>query len=629
MTTSTRARTAAIAALLAAILMAAGALLVVRTTSGDADPAAVATEDRAERAEGVDDDGADADLAGGAQSAADAPDEDALDALDDSFGFDDSPGDAPDAEAGAGSGGPLDPAGSAGEPLDQCVGVLAAGDALLVTPDPAVLESGDLSDHLTITNCSDAPVDWTAQTIPSVALAHTSGNLLPGSSTLLGFTIDGSAYEPGAIDFKIKVMEPGANHYVDISAFREMVGSDMVADVGFTAGDQAGGCANQCITSALLSSVYNSPDVNLEVRTNVPAQMTVWVSTQAPLDVGFPLFMGVPPAGQSLVLRTAWTTGIDGLAADTTYHIVVRAVDANGNRSYRQGTFHTTTPVPQVGDLLDVGDGAACWVQCITEATVAPDSLDADLHVETHTSAMLDAWVSVDAPAEGPGGIPVLPGAPLAATTDGLDVTTWDATIGGLQPDTTYHIVVRATDLFGGRSYQAGTFHTDAGDRYLVRFEQINVQGDGDDGGANRGELSFQWGFDQFRLGGRGEDKIPSDTSINLGDDHTAFVAVDDGGVLPDLVVNAAERDADGQIEFCALSQGLFSEPGYYPECDAKINVATSDPISFASLDDRLRCSHYGIDDVADSACVMFQSVLGLGGDYATFWVVVSITPID
>jgi hypothetical protein len=59
--------------------------------------------------------------------------------------------------------------------------------------------------------------------------------------------------------------------------------------------------------------------------------------------------------------------------------------------------------------------------------------------------------------------------------------------------------------------------------------------------------------------------------------------------------------------------------------CDLKINVATSTPVGFDSLDDRLRCSHYGIDERPDAACFIFESVQGLGGDYASFWVVASV----
>jgi hypothetical protein len=122
-----------------------------------------------------------------------------------------------------------------------------------------------MSSALTITNCSAAPVDWTAATVPSVALTNAAGNLDPGSSSKLGFTIDSGAHQPGAVTFKIKVSEPGHNHYVDVHAFRELVGSDFASDLGLSAGEGAGGCANQCIVSGKLTGNYSSPNVSLDV----------------------------------------------------------------------------------------------------------------------------------------------------------------------------------------------------------------------------------------------------------------------------------------------------------------------------------------------------------------------------
>ena len=621
----------AVAVLVLLILLAGGGLVAARQWSGTPARAGAADADRGREGDGATtgaDDIVPVDTDADADSG--ALDEDALDATDDSTGFDDSAGEFPEPDAGEASGGPLDPAGSEGEGAAQCQDVLAAGDALLVTPDPAVLPSGVMSSALLVTNCSDAAVDWTAQTIPNVTLAHAAGNLSPGSSSELGFTIDGSAYEPGAVTFKIKVSEPGRNHYIDVQAFRELVGSDLVGNFGLTAGPQAGGCANQCITSALLSTVFNSPNVNLEVRTNTPAALAVWVSTSAPLVINnVPMFPGVGAMATSGGMITSWTIGLSPLSPATHYHIIVRATDANGSRSYRSGEFTTTTPVEQPGDLLDLGNGPGCFVQCITTALVSPEGDATALHVETHTSAILDVYVSETAPQEGPGGIPTFGGVAPIATTDGLDVESWDVILPGLRPDTAYHIIVRASDLFGGRSYRAGTFHTAPGPQYIVRFEQIHVQGDGDDGGWNRGELSFRWGFGDYTMGGRSEEKISSNTTIHLGSENTGFIVEDDGGDLPELYLSGAERDPDGLSEFCTAGTGVAHEPHYIASCDVKINVAASGSVSFDSLDSRARCSIYGIDELADEACLMFESVTGLGGDYATFWVVASVERID
>jgi hypothetical protein len=89
-------------------------------------------------------------------------------------------------------------------------------------------------------------------------------------------------------------------------------------------------------------------------------------------------------------------------------------------------------------------------------------------------------------------------------------------------------------------------------------------------------------------------------------------------------VVAAGERDADGLSELCTMGTGVFRQPDYVDSCDLKINVATSPMVSFDSLGERLRCSHYGIDERPDAACFIFESVEGLGGDYASIWVVAS-----
>ena len=105
---------------------------------------------------------------------------------------------------------------------DPC-DALEDGAALIVTPDPAVLEDGLMWSELTITNCTDENVDWTAATLSTVTLADEGGNLGPGSTSALAFEIDATAYEPGAIEVTIFITEAAAEHAVDVLAFHEEV----------------------------------------------------------------------------------------------------------------------------------------------------------------------------------------------------------------------------------------------------------------------------------------------------------------------------------------------------------------------------------------------------------------------
>ena len=84
-----------------------------------------------------------------------------------------------------------------------------------------------------------------------------------------------------------------------------------------------------------------------------------------------------------------------------------------------------------------------------------------------------------------------------------------------------------------------------------------------------------------------------------------------------------------GQIVAQALMAASHSVPDQYAVNSLHAYFIrrgdASAPIRFDSLDGRLRCSHYGIDERPDAACFMFESVQGLGGDYASIWVVASV----
>ena len=51
---------------------------------------------------------------------------------------------------------------------------------------------------------------------------------------------------------------------------------------------------------------------------------------------------------------TTWHLGIDSLEDDTTYHVLLRATDANGKRDYQVGSF-TTPPAPEREVVISAG----------------------------------------------------------------------------------------------------------------------------------------------------------------------------------------------------------------------------------------------------------------------------------
>ena len=532
------------------------------------------------------------------------------------------PADTPDGEPVAdedlGDGGTVEldpigdePSGTGSDPCDAG----EPGAALLVGPDPAVLEDGDLSSSLTITNCGDEHVDWTAATIPTVALSNAEGNLGPGSSSELAFDIDASAYEPGAIQFKVKVSEPGVNHYIDVYAFRQTLGGDVVADVGLTAGEGAGGCALQCITTAWLTGNATTPNVDLHVETNTPALIEVWVSDDEPdLDDA--------PTASSGELATDWSTLLSPLEPATSYQIVVRATDEHDHSATQSSSFMTTTPVDLPDEVVSPGPEPGCAHQCITTATVTPQagSTEMALHVETHTPASLAAFVSPD-----PIDITNLDDTPAVAQTGDELVQSWDTVLSGLAGETTYHIVVTAIDGNDHTALREGTFDTEEAPNILVTFHEIHVERDGDDSDINRGELSFRWGLHELVVGSRGEDKLDDGATVTLDNAHNKHVIQGVGtGFLPPLYVNALERDADGWTEFCSAGDDIKTDSGRQDDCDLKWNVASSGLITVESLDNLYRCTEFGLPEAyADTPCLRLVSP-DVGDDYPEFWAIVS-----
>lgn len=559
--------------------------------------------------------------------------EDALDAADDSEGLPDSGGDVgqvPDDHGDDTADNPvdLDPVGD-GTPTGPCTGVDLTNGQLYVTPDPAVLADGQLASSLTITNCGEGDVDWTAATKPTVTLSNAGGNLAAGSSSMLGFTIDAGAYEPGAITFKIKVSEAGHNHYVDVFAFRPTFGSDLLPNLGLSAGADAGGCANQCIVKAWLTPNFTTPNIGLEVQTDTPATIRAFVSTQAPVadDASHPLFPGKPATATSNPGSTEWTANLAPLQPATKYYLIVKATDANGKSSYRSTSFTTITPVDNPGGLVAPGVEPGCAAQCITSAqvTAGGDVSIKHLAVKSHTPAQFQVWVD-DSEPEYHDGKPSFDHADVWVPSGVEYIEGWSTDIAGLAAATEYHIIVLATDVNGHQSYRAGAFHTAAEPTVdvVITFHEITVLHDGDSSPANRGELSFAWGVGDTVVGTAGEDKLGDGATISIPEWKDTYVVTDAAGFLPTVYVSGAERDADGLFEFCSVGPTLFHEDGFDEGCDLTWNAGSSGIMTVDSIDSLPACSTFGIGgNWADVPCLLIETPT-LSAGYPTFTAVVS-----
>ena len=549
----------------------------------------------------------------------DDPDPSDDDGDDDGDGGEDGGVDIPDDDDG------VDP-----QECGPCDALVADGSSLVVGPDPLVLEDSVYEGSISIVNCSDGDIDWTAATKPSVTLDDDGANLLPGETAELDFVIDKDAWDPGAIDFKIKVSEPGHNHYVDVHAFRQLTGADVTADVGLTGGEGAGGCANQCIVSALLKPNLSTPNMGLDITTNTEATIRSYVSTQAPDEEdGHPVFPGVEPMDVSPVGVTNHLAHLSPLEPATKYYIIVSATDVNENTSYRSGSFVTLTPMDGPGGFDTGGEEPGCSNDCITKALLTPgDHTSRHLSVESHTPALFQAFVSTEAPSYDEDGVPSFTDAEVWVNSGLNSATTWETDIVGLHADTDYHIIVQAVDANGNVDRRAGQFHTPQAPEYEVvyAFMGLNVDYDGD-AGINRGELAFGWRVGDDQIGYHGEHKHNEGDWITFADDQSYYIRDDITGWLPTVYVNATERDADGLVEFCTAGLGTDVDHGSNGSCDVVWSVASSGLVTLDSINSYPLCVEIGFDGAdPEQRCLTLTTGGDAPGGYPEFTAYVGVT---
>ena len=253
-----------------------------------------------------------------------------------------------------------------------------------------------------------------------------------------------------------------------------------------------------------------------------------------------------------------------------------------------------------------------CSAECITRAQVfqSDGTTDVDIEVETHTPAFIAIYVDDEEPHVTDDGRPYFPGSQPVVNTHG-DLDTWFAdTLTGLNEQTEYWVIVRATDADVRSSYVVGSVVTPyLGNDVLVAFVAIDILYDGDHG-RNKGELSFGWWADADRLGGNGEYERGDGSRIDLSDQNATVGVYDftDGG--PTLQVRGVENDPRGSLRFCDT---VGTPPGYGTDEDC--GLAWNSTLPFAPT----------LDDIAGMAdCSVFEL-----GELYDGWVCTRMTTVE
>jgi hypothetical protein len=549
--------------------------------------------------------------------------------------------------------------------------VLAIGVAATTrSPSASLATSSDAA--------SDAPTTVVAATAPerlqddssSVATTDASPASTPGStdptatsepgrSTELTAPDDEGALpvEAGAVSVLVAPAAPGSHPGGTAPSWQEAhlapfespapPDPDPVAVPPYDADGPGGlvsnayGCLSDCIVHALLIPQTFHTDLGVDVETNVPAASYVWATTTQPAIQGGVPVMTTWPTIYNQHESKEWTSTLTGLAFATTYHIVVMVVDDHGNETWAMTTY-TTVDAPGPGQLVGNGDG--CYYQCITDAILYPGETFDTVDMVLVASLDVDFDVAVSTSAPGTiAGKPFLPeDEPFAIVQDGGNDVRGRVT--GLQPDTVYNVVVRATDGDGFTAHAVGQFRTDPAPAPVptdvkITWERIHVADDGDPGAWGQGEIGFAWGLGPENAhwrtyGNRYEEKIDDGTSIVLGGPNHAWASVLPGESLPTVVVNARERDSNGVLHLPEPCVNFFPThlepvPKYNSSCLDRTNVARYDVPTLETIRQLPPCRIYGLTgDQEEDRCVVIESPT-VNENYAQIDVLVSFHIVE
>ena len=124
------------------------------------------------------------------------------------------------------------------------------------------------------------------------------------------------------------------------STFRTLDPQTIGDDSGVGDLSSGAGCAAQCIRTAQVAAGLRA--AKMTVNTNVPARLMISADPSDPLATSQgPSFAHPDVSLTTSGLSTQWSGELLGLVASRRYNVIIRAIDANGRMSVRQGTFET------------------------------------------------------------------------------------------------------------------------------------------------------------------------------------------------------------------------------------------------------------------------------------------------
>ncbi len=211
---------------------------------------------------------------------------------------------------------------------------------------------------------------------------------------------------------------------------------------------------------------------------------------------------------------------------------------------------------------VGVGSGLGCAAQCIKTGVTTSHGKSVDLHVTTDTPAKLQAQISTLPPLPNGNSPPYFTNP--KTQSDNSFRTDWTTAFTALEPDTTYHIVVRATDGNGKTAYQQGTFKT-LERKVVVTFTKILVIDDADHG-VNKGEVSFDFFVNDQEVGRLDQQKIKSGQSIHFSvyanlTDAPRWLTITVRGLECDVVGWKCAEEAEG--DFPTTGGGSYQDWDY------------------------------------------------------------------